>query len=131
LLGRCGVAGGNACPVGPLAGRAVFRTCCALTAPRKGEISSPAAVRGRVGITGKRESRNATKKSARISMSVFPGLSCFIVFSGVSQRWEFRNTTKNVLQNKSCRKVFTKKSTKNSKPLFSRFFFITFLGVSR
>jgi hypothetical protein len=31
---------------------------------------------------------------------------------------------------RSCRKVFTKKSTKNPKPTFSRFF-ITFLGVSR
>jgi hypothetical protein len=40
----------------------------------------------------------------------------------------FKNTTKNVLQKKSCRKVFTKKSTRNPKPTFSRFFFITFFG---
>jgi hypothetical protein len=56
---------------------------------------------------------------------------CFIAFSGVSQRWEFKNTKKNVLQKKSCRKIFTKKSTKNPKPTFSRFSLITFLGVSR
>jgi hypothetical protein len=28
---------------------------------------------------------------------------CFIAFSGVSLRWEFKNTTKNVLRKKSCR----------------------------
>jgi hypothetical protein len=38
---------------------------------------------------------------------------------------------KKVLQKKSCRKVFTKKSTRSPKPTFSRFLFITFLGVSR
>jgi hypothetical protein len=38
----------------------------------------------------------------------------------------FVNTTKNVLQKKSCRKVFTKSSTKNPKPIFSRFFFSRF-----
>jgi hypothetical protein len=32
---------------------------------------------------------------------------------------------KNLLQNNSCRKVFTKKSTKNPKRFFSRFLFIT------
>jgi hypothetical protein len=50
----------------------------------------------------------------------------FYRVSGVSQRWEFKNTTKNVLQNKSCRKVFTKNSTKNPKPTFSRFFLSRF-----
>jgi hypothetical protein len=48
---------------------------------------------------------------------------CFIAFLGVSQRWELKNTTKNVVQKKSCRKFFTKKSTKNPKPTLSRFFF--------
>jgi hypothetical protein len=61
--------------------------------------------------------------------SVFLVLCCIAV-SGVCQRWEFKNTTKNVLQTKSCRKAFTKKSTKNPKPIFS-IFLITFLGVSR
>jgi hypothetical protein len=55
----------------------------------------------------------------------------FIAFWGVFQRWEFKNSTKNGLQNKSCRKVFTKSSTKNPKPTFSRFVFSRFLGVSR
>jgi hypothetical protein len=35
---------------------------------------------------------------------------CFIAFSGVFQRWEFKNTKKNVLQNNSCRKVYPKSS---------------------
>jgi hypothetical protein len=48
---------------------------------------------------------------------------CFIAFSGVFQRREFKNTTKNVLQKKSRRKVSTKNSTKNPKPTFSLFFF--------
>jgi hypothetical protein len=53
---------------------------------------------------------------------------CFIAFSGVSQRWEFKNTTKNVLQKKSCRKVFTKNSTKNPQPTFSRIVFYHVFG---
>jgi hypothetical protein len=53
---------------------------------------------------------------------------CFIAFSGVFQRWEFKNTIKNVLQKKSCRKVFTKNSTKSPKPIFSRFFFNQVFG---
>jgi hypothetical protein len=55
---------------------------------------------------------------------------CFIAFSGVSQRWEFKITTKNVLQNKSCRKILQKIRPKiqNAKPTFSRKGFITFLG---
>jgi hypothetical protein len=59
--------------------------------------------------------------------SIFFGL---IAFSGVSQQWEFKNTTKNVLQ-KSRRKVFTKKSTKHPNPIPPRFSlsrFWAFLG---
>jgi hypothetical protein len=59
-------------------------------------------------------------KSTKISMSVFPRLFCFI--AGVSQRWEFKNTTKNVLQKNRVEKLFTKNSTKNPEPTFSRFF---------
>jgi hypothetical protein len=51
---------------------------------------------------------------------------CFIAFSGVSQRREFKHTTKNVSQKKSRRKVFTKNSTKNPKPTFSRFLYHVF-----
>jgi hypothetical protein len=53
-------------------------------------------------------------------MSVFPRFFLFYRVFGCFQRWEFKNTTKNVLQKKSCRKVFTKNSTKNPKPTFSR-----------
>jgi hypothetical protein len=56
-------------------------------------------------------------------MSVFPRSFCFIAFSGVSQRWEFKNTTKIVLQKKSCRKVFCKKIDKNPKPIFLDLFY--------
>jgi hypothetical protein len=49
-------------------------------------------------------------------------LSCFGCFSAIG----VQNTTKNVLQKKSCRKVFTKKSTKNPKPTFSRLFLSRF-----
>jgi hypothetical protein len=63
-------------------------------------------------------SKEFSNKSTKNSMAVFPRLFCFIAVSGVSPRWEFKNTTKNVLQNKSCREVFTKSSTKNPKPIF-------------
>jgi hypothetical protein len=46
-----------------------------------------------------------------------------IAVSGVSQRWEFKNTTKNVLQKQSCRNVFTKHSAKNPKPIPSPYFY--------
>jgi hypothetical protein len=73
-------------------------------------------------------SKKKSKISTKNSMSVFPGLFCFIAFSGVFQRWEFKNATKNVLQKKSCRKVFTKNSTKNPKPIFSRILFYHVFG---
>jgi hypothetical protein len=44
-------------------------------------------------------------------------LFCFIAFLGVSQREEFKNTTK-----KSRREGLTNKPTKTPKPGFSRFF---------
>jgi hypothetical protein len=65
------------------------------------------------------------KKSTKISISVFLSifwvLNRFMAFSGVSQRWEFKNTTKRFTK-KSCRKVFTKKSTKTQNRLFLDFF---------
>jgi hypothetical protein len=52
-------------------------------------------------------------------MSVFLRLYFgFIAFSGVSQRWEFKNTTKNVLQKNRVEKFLQKKSTKKSKTDF-------------
>jgi hypothetical protein len=53
-------------------------------------------------------------------------LSFFVAFLGGSQRWEFKNTTKNVLQKKTCRKAFTKKSTENPKPIFLYFLYHVF-----
>jgi hypothetical protein len=54
--------------------------------------------------------------------------SLFLAFSGASQRWrwEFKNTTKNILQKKSCRKVLQKKTTKIPKPFFSTCFYCVF-----
>jgi hypothetical protein len=60
------------------------------------------------------------KKSTNMSMSVFPRFVSFIAFFGDSQRWEFKNTTKNFYK-KSCLKVFTKNRQNNPKPSFSRF----------
>jgi hypothetical protein len=53
-----------------------------------------------------------------IRCQFFLDFFCFIAFSGVFQRWEFKNTRKNALQKKSCRKVFTKNLTKSPKPIF-------------
>jgi hypothetical protein len=46
-----------------------------------------------------------------------------IAFSGVFQLREFKNTTKNVLQKKSCRKAFYKKFDQKSKTDFFSIFF--------
>jgi hypothetical protein len=58
----------------------------------------------------------------------FSSVFCFIAFSGVSPRWEFKKTTINVLP-KIVPKGFSKK-TKNPKPMYTRFYFDTLLGVS-
>jgi hypothetical protein len=42
----------------------------------------------------------------------FSSIFCFIAFSGASQRWEFKNATKNFLQ-KIASKTLTKESTKS------------------
>jgi hypothetical protein len=57
-------------------------------------------------------------------MSVFPRFFGFIAFSGVSQRWGFKNTQKNVSQKASCRKVFTK-----IRPKIQNRFFLDFSHV--
>jgi hypothetical protein len=54
---------------------------------------------------------------------------CFIAFSGVSQRWEFNNTTKKNRVEKFLQKI--KKIDQKSKTDFFSIFFITFLGVCR
>jgi hypothetical protein len=64
------------------------------------------------------------------SMSVFLDFFCFITFSGVSQRWESKNTTKDFLQKKIVSNGFHKKFNKKTQTIFFSIFFITFLGVS-
>jgi hypothetical protein len=54
-------------------------------------------------------------------MSVFTRFFCVIAFSGVSQRWEFKSTTKKVLQKNRVEK-FYKKSTRKSETDFLDFF---------
>jgi hypothetical protein len=58
-------------------------------------------------------------------MSVFPRLF-FIAFSGVFQRWEFKNTTKNVLQNNRVEIVLQKFDQKSKTDFFSNWFFSRF-----
>jgi hypothetical protein len=55
---------------------------------------------------------------------------CFIAVSGVSQQWDFKNTTKNVLQKNRVEKLLRKNRPKNQNRLFL-VFVITFLGVFR
>jgi hypothetical protein len=47
----------------------------------------------------------------------------FFAFSGVTERWEFKNTTKNVLQKKSCQNILKRQKIQN------RFFSILFYHV--
>jgi hypothetical protein len=68
-------------------------------------------------------------KPTKISMSVFG----FIAVSSASQRREFKNTTKHILQTNRVldtvqSKVFTNKTGGKPNPIFSRIAFITFLG---
>jgi hypothetical protein len=42
-------------------------------------------------------SKTSSEKSTTISVSGFPRFFGFIAFLGVSQRWEFKSTTKNIL----------------------------------
>jgi hypothetical protein len=73
-------------------------------------------------------SEKILRKPKKNSISVFPQLFCFIALLGVSWRWEFKSTTKNVLQKNRVEKFFKKIDPKNPKPTFSRFVFITFFG---
>jgi hypothetical protein len=53
-------------------------------------------------------SKTFPKISTKISMSVFPRLFLFFAFSGVFQRREFKDTTKNVLQKNRVEKFLQK-----------------------
>jgi hypothetical protein len=52
----------------------------------------------------------------------------FIAFSGVSQRWEFKSTTKNVLQKNRVEKFLQKNRSKIQNRFVSRFYFYHVLG---
>jgi hypothetical protein len=66
------------------------------------------------------------KKRQQFQCQFFLDFFGFIAVSGVSQRWEFKNTTKNVLQ-KIVSKSFYKKIDKKSKTdFFSNFFYHVF-----
>jgi hypothetical protein len=71
-----------------------------------------------------------SKTSTKISMSGSPRLFCFIEFLGVFQRRDFKSTTKNVLQKNRVGRLLQqiRPKTKNPKPIFSRFCFITVFG---
>jgi hypothetical protein len=69
------------------------------------------------------------KNRPKFGCQFFLGVVCFIAFSGVSQRWEFKSTTKNVLQ-KVVSKSFDQKIEKKKQTdlflliyhVFGRFF---------
>jgi hypothetical protein len=69
--------------------------------------------------------KDYAKKIDKTLMSVFPRLLLFYRGSGVSQRWEFQSTAKNVLRKESCRKVFTQKIDQKSKTDFSTAFVLS------
>jgi hypothetical protein len=53
------------------------------------------------------------KNRQKFRCHFFLNFFCFIAFSGVSRRWEFK---KRFTHKKTCRIAFAKKSTKNPKP---------------
>jgi hypothetical protein len=64
----------------------------------------------------------------KIRCQGFLDFFCFVAFLVVSQRWEFKNTSKNVLQTDCVKKKY-KTNDKKSKTDFFSIFLITFLGV--
>jgi hypothetical protein len=68
-------------------------------------------------------SKKKSKISTKISMSVFPRLFLFSRVFGCLSAMGVQNTTKSVLQKKSCRKVFYKKFDQKSKTDFFSIFF--------
>jgi hypothetical protein len=55
----------------------------------------------------------------------------FVAVSGVSQRWEFRNTTKKFCKKNRVEKFLQKIRPKIQNRFFVEFVYIKFLGVSR
>jgi hypothetical protein len=67
-------------------------------------------------------SRENSQKIDKISMLFFLDFFCFIAFSGASLRWEFKNTTKNVLQNNRVEKFLQNNRQKIPNRFFLDFF---------
>jgi hypothetical protein len=63
-------------------------------------------------------------KTKRQNFDVSFDLFCFIAFSGVSQRWELKNTTKNVLQKNRVEKLLQKNRQAIQNIFFSRFLYV-------
>jgi hypothetical protein len=73
-------------------------------------------------------SKTFPKISTKISMPVFLDFFCFIAFSNVSQRWEFKNTTKNVFQKNRVEKFLQKIRQEIQNRLFLGFYFYYVFG---
>jgi hypothetical protein len=73
-------------------------------------------------------------KFVLFSSTFFLDYFCFIAFSGVSQRWEFKNTTKAACTKTASKCFYKKIEEKIQNRFFSRFFysrFWAFLGEGR
>jgi hypothetical protein len=97
-----------------------------------------------LGVSRQEEFKNTTKTflqkvhvekkskiSTKISMSVSPRLFLFYRVFGCFSAMGVQKHYKKRYQKNRVEKFFTKNSTKNPKPTFSRILLITFLGVSR
>jgi hypothetical protein len=75
------------------------------------------------------------EKSTKFLMSVFPRFFVFVAFLGVSRRWEFKSTTKNVLQKGRVEKFLQTFDQKSKTDLFSiflsRFWRLSVRGVQK
>jgi hypothetical protein len=77
------------------------------------------------GTSNMMPSTSAASPAAAYNTGKSSGFFGFYRVSGVSQRWEFKNTTKNVVQ-KIASKSFYQKIDKKSKPNFCRFVLLRF-----
>jgi hypothetical protein len=66
------------------------------------------------------------KKRQKCRCQFFLDFFCFIAFSGVSQRWEFKNTTKNRFAKNRVEKFLQKIDKKSKTNFFSNFFYHVF-----
>jgi hypothetical protein len=66
------------------------------------------------------------KNRQKFRCHFFLGFFCFVAFPGVSQRWEFKDTTKNVLETDRVEKFLQKNRPKIQNRLFPGFFYHVF-----